>query len=578
MTWSGDNAALGVSGSERSKPGSTVVTDMMDGVLLPANFRFLPRGKATSTSINGARDNALDQSRYERRIRKKFGYLLPFERKEIWRIKHDRQSHLYVAPPPEWSNLELPEGFFAPLPGVLSYKATDLARTYGTPYWAVFYADWTASVAATWLWEIYSSCRLWCLPKLIFLLIQELWPGLPRPVGGKHNRDELESWLNLMEKINWDDPRDVKSHWHCRGDPETRGQPCINPIFHGSRHPQCGDFVYIHPWKHVLISEAETEEYCRRGRPRAPRGHPTGYVELDMPVDFRERAFPKASRRDSSPRLGDSSSVPRSTDPDVISVCFRRDPVGTVNMDPIQEDVRELITQEFVQALGLFPRGEFPNQEEVCDRLTLIVNARLHGMKSPIFRSCVGRFLQDAGISHPPLTEHTDTKSFFKELIASRVRHARSREIRRDIVMTDVENTTVPSRSADAPINKDTTAVTTPGGDAPDAGEALQKGAVPANSGENPFEQVVNVSPKVTGEKRKTVGDKEPVLPPSKRLAESSGNGSSDINSTVAKQTKPSTPKVVEKATEQAQSSTDKSGNVAPDPATTNESAPPTTK
>lgn len=98
-TWSGDNATLGVSGSDRSEPGSTVVTDMMSGVLLPAEFRYVLRRKAPGTSINGTKENFFHQAHYERRIRKKFGYLHPHERKEIWRVKQDRQSHFYVSPP-----------------------------------------------------------------------------------------------------------------------------------------------------------------------------------------------------------------------------------------------------------------------------------------------------------------------------------------------------------------------------------------------------------------------------------------------------------------------------------------------
>lgn len=101
MTWSGNNAALGVSCFDRSEPGSTVVTDVMAGVLLPATFRYLPRKKAPSTSTIGAKEKNFAQSHIESRFRKKFGYLLPFERKEIWRVKYDRQSHLYVASPPE---------------------------------------------------------------------------------------------------------------------------------------------------------------------------------------------------------------------------------------------------------------------------------------------------------------------------------------------------------------------------------------------------------------------------------------------------------------------------------------------
>lgn len=99
----------------------------MVGILLPANFRFLIRKDAPTTSIGHFRDNAFYQGRFERLVRKKFGYLVPHERKEIFRIKQENLSHLYIAAPPEWAHLEMPAGLHVPLPSILAYKTTDLA-------------------------------------------------------------------------------------------------------------------------------------------------------------------------------------------------------------------------------------------------------------------------------------------------------------------------------------------------------------------------------------------------------------------------------------------------------------------
>lgn len=366
--------------------------------------------------------------------------------------------------------------------------------------------DWAASVAASWLWEIYSSCRLWHLPKLVFLLIRELWEGLSTPLGGVHNRDELGSWLRILENIDWDNPRDVKRHWHCRTNPHTGHHPCIDPIFLGRWHPQCGDFVYVHPWKNVLISEEEKRDYCRFGRPYTPHGHPRGYIELKIPVQFRERDTPISPPR--GQRFGSQSSfvVPRSSDLDVITIRFRRDKVGTINMDPIPKDVRELIIQEFAQDLGLFRRNEIPCQEEVCDRLVLIVNAKQEGMKSPLYRACICRFLRDAGVSHPPRNERTDTLSFFCDLIASRIRRAQSKEPRLDVEMTDAPTSDQPNNVTNEVSDKGRIASSVEGG---------RSSRARTSSGAH---QVVVRTPTVAGEKRKTTGDKEPILPPAKRV------------------------------------------------------------
>lgn len=81
MAWSRDNNALCVTHSDRSEPGSVVETDIMVGTLLPANVQYASRKDASITSINSFRENAMDQAKYERRVRKQYGYLIPHERK-----------------------------------------------------------------------------------------------------------------------------------------------------------------------------------------------------------------------------------------------------------------------------------------------------------------------------------------------------------------------------------------------------------------------------------------------------------------------------------------------------------------
>lgn len=493
MVWSRDNNALGVTNSDRSEPGSVVSTDIMAGTLLPANFRYVLRKDAASTSINHFRSNAFDQARYERRVRKKFGYLIPHERKEIWRIKQERQSHLYVPPPPEWSNLELPAGFHVPLPSVLAYKTTDLSRTYGSPFWVVFYADWAAQVAAAWLWEIYSTSRLWHLPKLVFLLIQELWDGLAIPLGGERNLAELHSWMEMLRRIDWDNPADVPAHWNCRTHREEVDIPCVDNRFKGRDHETCGDFVFVHPWEHIRLTADEKHEYQSRGRPYQPRGHPTGYIVIDAERSNSRSQNPPRGR--SSPQRSSARTQEQHRpDPNVLHIRFRQDPAGTVNIDPIPEDVRELVIQEFAHDIGLFQRSEHPVLEEICDRLVAIILAPEQGMRSAFYRRCIAHFLYNVGVTHPVLVENTNPKSFFEGLIAARVQYAQANNTSTDVEMADTANTAAPSVST-AVLSASNTGHAPAGGNSSQEGPAPINGAIPEETGGTPVSGQLPSSP-----------------------------------------------------------------------------------
>lgn len=145
----------------------------------------------------------------------------------------------------------------------------------------MFNADWAAQVAAHWLLEIYSSCRLWHLPKLLFLLIRELWDKLYITLGGEHNLTEFRNWLDLLQDVDWDNPECVPRHWHCRHEQEEKDNPSMDDRFLGRQHTSCGDFIYLHPWDGVRISKDEAKHYLNRNRPRQPRCHPTGYIIAD---------------------------------------------------------------------------------------------------------------------------------------------------------------------------------------------------------------------------------------------------------------------------------------------------------
>lgn len=195
-------------------------------------------------------------------------------------------------------------------------------------------------------------------------------------------------------------------------------------------------------------------------------------------------------------------------------------------METIPENVREFFIRELAKYLGLFPRNfldigkgvnAFPNQEELCDCLVLIVNARLHGMKSPIYRGCVERCLQEAGISHPLLTAQTDAHSSFRDLVASCMRSHQHRELPKDIEMNDptLDDSTGKAAEAVANTDKDPENASQSSVSTVDAGSS---GVQPAGTGNSPVEQgAICPSNTYSGVKRTATGKKKPIFPPAKR-------------------------------------------------------------
>lgn len=138
-------------------------------------------------------------------------------------------------------------------------------------------------------------------------------------------------------------------------------------------------------------------------------------------------------------------------------------------------------------------------------------------MKAPIYRSCVSRFLQDAGISHPPLSEQTDTRAFFDDLIASRAGRSHIREIRPDVEMTDAPSTGTPAPAVELAVDK----VSTDVAEQPQENSAVVNPPVevPTRTGDPHATQGSHSPPTSSSGKRKRTADKEPILPPAKRCA-----------------------------------------------------------
>ena len=98
--------------------------------ILRMGFRYLDR------LIGG---DWYEKLRWERRTRSRTGFFVPLQCIEFDSIRPLARARRYVAVPPEFSRFEVPRGFLADLPPVLTYFMTEFTRDpTNTGFWVVF--------------------------------------------------------------------------------------------------------------------------------------------------------------------------------------------------------------------------------------------------------------------------------------------------------------------------------------------------------------------------------------------------------------------------------------------------------
>ena len=149
------------------QPGNQEVAQAALGYITPllprdfeTNIRFdTPGFRAVAPMTRDLRD--------ERRWRARFACLVPYQAKEVEQLKSNVHFARYVPIPVQWREWETPRGLLAAMPPILTYAwSTLLAKPQGGE-WAVFYIEWVAEVTAAWLWELFSTGRLFWLPPTI---------------------------------------------------------------------------------------------------------------------------------------------------------------------------------------------------------------------------------------------------------------------------------------------------------------------------------------------------------------------------------------------------------------------------
>lgn len=401
------NDGFSTSNEFRADPSSVHERHLLLQPLLPAEFRYVRRwyAKAAGFARRGKDRNRevrtcdVQLAKDERRWRKVYGYLVSHERKDIKFIEREYLSQMYTTAPPEWGELELCEGFHALMPPILAYQTRHLTQVENSPFWAIFYTEWTASVAAAWLWEIYSECRLWYLPPLLIQLIHQIGGKLSVPLGGRANYEELIKFLGIYKTINWDDPSDIPPFWCIRD--EYRN---VKDIFKGRRHPKCGDYLLIHPFAKKRLVEDEVLRF-QRIRARVPMNHPGGYIVMDE---------------------GWSPS-PRSEVREIHPVFQTRPtPARHITDAEVSLQTKWEIIKFFLQKIGLTSLEIGHNMDEAVKNVRDLVYLSLKKPGSEQYRGIIHDFFSDFGITEDCRPANKDPKAILNNYISSRVSDALS--------------------------------------------------------------------------------------------------------------------------------------------------------
>ena len=298
--------------------------------LLRAEFRFMRRHDS----------DFWRQLKWERRFRSRSGFLVPYQMVEVEMIREESREGRYVRIPSHFREWEVPKGFGADLPPVLTYAGSRLIDSPSSGVWAVFYTEWVAKVACALLWECYDSLRLfWVSPQMRHYMKAI---NLSRVLGSPQNYEDLLSLLEVIEETDW---ASVPIANRCGGEGSRIDQ---SPGKAGNS----GDYILWSPWTRNTVDADEVADH-RRNRDPIPSGHRRGYVYADYrdisglyphgaDDDYVEEEAEGPTEGPSAPQTSEAMDVDREQDRSV--------PAGTS-----RSDARSVIV-ELLQSSGVnFP-------------------------------------------------------------------------------------------------------------------------------------------------------------------------------------------------------------------------------
>ena len=185
--------------------------------------------------------------RFERYQRGRSGYFVPYQALEVQHLKRDALRARYVALPAGWPRWEVPRGLHVELPSVLTYAWSKLINQPSSGIWSVFYTEWCTNVAIAWLWEIFSSGRLFWLPNAVQSGLKAL--NLEAVLGSADIQQEATKYLALCISINW---KAVHASQRSRPFPVSRSD-----FARTMREDSGGDWVYVDTETCQVCDEAQ---------------------------------------------------------------------------------------------------------------------------------------------------------------------------------------------------------------------------------------------------------------------------------------------------------------------------------
>lgn len=225
--------------------------------LLRGDFRFSSEGYS----------NLEKNGKTERRFRSSMRIMADFRRHEIRHLNELGRTKRFPALTPWWTNYEVPHGLSVPLPASFYYSSLSLIQDPTCPWWTLFIHEWIASISSFWMWTLYTRYELWFLPPVVCRGIRALRHSLSFVLGNPATYDELISYLDMMDDINWD--QDFGFHpysWYGR-------DHSSGPIHHGT------NYVLYNPFRKERLNRNDLRrELEMKYRPRLGAKAPQGYV------------------------------------------------------------------------------------------------------------------------------------------------------------------------------------------------------------------------------------------------------------------------------------------------------------
>ena len=141
-------------------------------------------------------------ARTERRVREASGILVRASQVESTHVHASARRAYYVPTPYWWSAMEVPLGFPARMPRIVTYFGTALRRGESTPAAAILATQWVLEVAGVWYASARTKGYLWHLPagvvgRLVGLRLADVAEG-----AGPDSHAYLSELLDLHQSLD----------------------------------------------------------------------------------------------------------------------------------------------------------------------------------------------------------------------------------------------------------------------------------------------------------------------------------------------------------------------------------------